>query len=146
MTLSEELGWRGYLYHLWRRRFGFWRYSLFVGLIWGVWHWPMNYLFGLNYPQYSVLGIIIFPMFTMLLSVLMTLVRDHGRSVWAAGILHGVWNAVSVATALALVLPQTNGLSAVAAMAVGAALTAVFQRRDPCREATASTVKPRPSS
>jgi membrane protease YdiL (CAAX protease family) len=34
-TLTQELGWRGYLYHLWRR-YGF-SHSLAVGLIWGLW-------------------------------------------------------------------------------------------------------------
>jgi membrane protease YdiL (CAAX protease family) len=66
-TLAEELGWRGYLYHLWRR-FGFWRFSLVVGLIWGIWHWPSIYLFGLNYPDHRVLGLFIFPIYTALLA------------------------------------------------------------------------------
>lgn len=144
-TVSEELGWRGYLYHLWRP-LGFWRYSLSVGVIWGIWHWPMIYLFGLNYPDHRAVGLIIFTLFSALLSVLMTLVRDRGRSVWAAGILHGVWNAVSLAAAITFVLPETLLLSAVAAVAVGAALVAVFQREHPysghCQRYGAPGAKP----
>ncbi len=132
-TLSEELGWRGYLYHLWRR-FGFWRFSLATGLIWGVWHWPMIYLFGLNYPDQRVLGLFIFPIYTTLLAALMTLVRDRGRSVWAAGIMHGTGNAVVLLTMITLDAPQfpwtAPGLSGFAATAIGALLIAQFQRRD----------------
>jgi uncharacterized protein len=87
-TLTEELGWRGYLYALWRP-FGFWRTSLSTGLVWGVWHWPMIYLYGLNYPNAPIIGIAVFPIYTMLSACLMTVVRDRGGSVWAAGIMHG---------------------------------------------------------
>lgn len=132
-TLSEELGWRGYLYHLWRR-FGFWRYSLAVGVIWGVWHWPLIYLFGLDYPDHRELGLFIFPVFTALFSVLMTLARDRGGSVWAAGIMHGALNAMSLVTTITFLAPQFpwtwSGLSGVAAMAIGALLVALLQRRD----------------
>lgn len=99
LTISEELGWRGYLYHLWRSG-GFWRYSLGTGVIWGIWHAPMIYLFGHNYPDDRILGIGLFTLFCVLLSPIMTLVRDRAQSTWAAGIFHGTFNALGGLTIL----------------------------------------------
>src|SRR5690349_16358123 len=65
LTFTEELGWRGYLHALWRR-FGFWRTALPTGFIWGVWHAPAIYFFGLNYPDHRLIGIPIFIAFCTL--------------------------------------------------------------------------------
>lgn len=94
-SLTEELAWRGYLYSLWRP-FGFWRTALATGFIWGVWHWPMIYLYGANYPNAPVIGVGVFPIYTMLTACLFTVVRDRSGSVWAAGIMHGAMNTFSV--------------------------------------------------
>lgn len=120
-TLTEELGWRGYLYSHWRV-YGFLYYSLAIGLIWGIWHWPMIWLFGLNYPENRLLELIIFPCFTVLISIFVTLMRDRGQSVWAAGIFHGTWNAVGgpggyavffimLVGAIAIIKSETHQLS-----------------------------------
>ena len=104
LTFSEELGWRGYLHALWRP-FGFWRSSLATGAIWGVWHAPAIYFYGLNYPENRELGIVLFIVFCTLLAPIVTLVRDRGGNVVAAGILHGTINAVAGLAALALNAP-----------------------------------------
>jgi membrane protease YdiL (CAAX protease family) len=101
LLLSEELGWRGYLYDLWRR-FGFLRYTLATGVIWGLWHAPAIYLFGLNYPDHRLVGIPVFVAFCVLFSFPFTLVRDRGKSLVPAAILHGTANAVGGVAALGL--------------------------------------------
>ncbi|MEQ1709023.1 MAG: CPBP family intramembrane glutamic endopeptidase [Terricaulis sp.] len=101
LVISEELGWRGYLYDLWRR-FGFWRTTLATGFFWGLWHAPAIYLFGLNYPDNRLIGIPLFIAFCMLFSAPFTLVRDRGKSVVAAAILHGTSNAVGGVAALCM--------------------------------------------
>jgi hypothetical protein len=101
LTFTEELGWRGYLYDLWRR-FGFWRTALATGFIWGVWHAPAIYFFGLNYPDNRLIGIPIFIVFCTLTAPIMTLIRDRGRATWAAGIAHGTINALGGLTALVI--------------------------------------------
>jgi membrane protease YdiL (CAAX protease family) len=101
LTFTEELGWRGYLYDLWRR-FGFWRTALATGFVWGVWHAPAIYFFGLNYPDNRLIGIPIFIVFCTLTAPIMTLIRDRGRATWAAGIAHGTINAVGGLTALVI--------------------------------------------
>ena len=137
LTFTEELGWRGYLHGLWRR-FGFWRASLATGFIWGLWHTPAIYLFGHNYPNDRVLGVGLFIVFCMLLSPIMTLVRDRGQSVFAAGILHGTINAIGGITMLALSSQDFpwNGLVGIGgfvALAIGVALVALAQRQPQVR-------------
>lgn len=105
LTFTEELGWRGYLHYLWRPS-GYWRTSLGTGAIWGLWHAPAIYLFGLNYPDNRAIGIPIFIVFCTLLAPVMTLIRDRGGSTWAAGIAHGTINAVAGLTVLCLAQPQ----------------------------------------
>jgi membrane protease YdiL (CAAX protease family) len=132
LTITEELGWRGYLHDLWRR-FGFWRASLATGFIWGLWHAPAIYLYDLNYPDQPVLGIGLFVIYCMLLSPLLTLVRDRGGATWAAGIFHGTINAVGGLTILVLsnpVFPWNGivGIGGFLALAVAVAAIVVLTR------------------
>ena len=96
-TIEEELGWRGYLYYLWREA-GFWQYSLWTGLMWGIWHAPGIILFKANYPDAPWTGALAFVLLCMLIAPLMTLIRDKGKSVIAAGICHGTLDATDIAS------------------------------------------------
>ncbi|HBN07458.1 MAG TPA: CPBP family intramembrane metalloprotease domain-containing protein [Cyanobacteria bacterium UBA8530] len=90
---GEELGWRGYL--LKKLSFlGFWKSSLLIGLVWGIWHAPLV-LQGLNYPQHPIPGVFMMIAWTMLLSPLFSYIRLKSRSVIAAAIMHGTLNAVA---------------------------------------------------
>lgn len=106
LTFTEELGWRGYLHHLWRPA-GFWRASLGTGVVWGFWHAPMIYLIGHNYPDPKdrLLGVGLFVVFCVLLSPLLTLIRDRTNSVWSAGLFHGLFNAMGGLTIAAVSNP-----------------------------------------
>lgn len=101
LVFTEELGWRGYLHALWRP-FGFWRASLATGAIWGVWHAPAIFFYGLNYPGHALIGLPMFVVFCTLLAPIMTFFRDRGRSVIAPAILHGMINASAGYAALGL--------------------------------------------
>ncbi len=132
LTFTEELGWRGYLHYLWRPA-GFWRASLGTGVFWGFWHAPMIYLFGHNYPDDRLLGVGLFVIFCMMLSPIMTLIRDRSGTVWAAGLFHGTFNAVGGLTIGALSAPTFPwngivGIGGFAALAIGLAAVAVLQR------------------
>lgn len=132
LTFTEELGWRGYLHHLWRP-IGFWRASLGTGAVWGLWHAPAIYFYGLNYPANRELGLGLFVIFCMLLSPIITLVRDRAGSVWAAGLFHGTINAVGGLTIAALSNPTFpwNGIVGIGgfiALALAVALVVVLQR------------------
>lgn len=131
LTLTEELGWRGYLHGLWRPA-GFWRASLGTGVVWGIWHAPAIYLFGLNYPDDRVLGIALFVVFCMLLSPMLTFIRDRGRSVWAAGLFHGTFNAIGGLTIASLSNPEFPwngivGIGGYVALALGVVLVIALQ-------------------
>lgn len=135
LTLTEELGWRGYLHHLWRPA-GFWRASLGTGVVWGFWHAPMIYLFGHNYPDPDdrLMGVGLFVIFCMLLSPLMTLIRDRTNSVWAAGLFHGMFNALGGLTLAAISNPTFPwngivGIGGYAALAISLAIVALIVGR-----------------
>lgn len=133
LTLSEELGWRGYLHHLWRPS-GFWRASLAIGVIWGLWHAPAILLYGHNYPEHREIGVALFTAFCVLLAPLFTLVRDRGASVWAAGILHGTINAMGGLTIILLSNPTFPwngivGIGGFVALALGVVFVALMQLR-----------------
>lgn len=137
LTFTEELGWRGYLHHLWRPA-GFWRASLGTGVVWGLWHAPMIYLFGHNYPDPDdrIMGVGLFVIFCMLLSPIMTFLRDRTNSVWSAGLFHGTFNALGGITIGAIsnpVFPWNGivGIGGFVALAIGFALVWLLQRRAP---------------
>jgi membrane protease YdiL (CAAX protease family) len=90
---GEELGWRGFL----QRELGFlgfWKSSVVIGIIWGVWHWPLI-LRGHNYPQHPVIGIFMMVVLCVLLAPIFSYVRLKAKSVIAAAIIHGSFNATA---------------------------------------------------
>lgn len=92
-SFGEELGWRGFL----QREFsyvGFWKSSLLIGAIWGVWHAPLI-LKGHNYPQHPVMGVFMMIILCILLAPIFSYVRLKAKSVIAAAILHGTLNATA---------------------------------------------------
>lgn len=143
LTFSEELGWRGYLHNLWRGA-GFWRASLGTGFVWGVWHAPAIFLFGLNYPDNRGVGIGLFVVFCMLLAPILTFIRDRAASVWAAGIFHGTFNALGALTLLTLsnpVFPWNGivGIGGFVALATGVAIIAFLRPNTPAPSLTPAT-------
>ena len=87
---GEELGWRGLLQDQ-LSFLGFWRSSLLIGLIWGVWHTPVI-IQGYNYPASPLIGAFLMITWTLLLSPLFSYVRLRSGSVVAAAIVHGSLN------------------------------------------------------
>jgi membrane protease YdiL (CAAX protease family) len=96
-TLGEEFGWRAYLQPKllslgWRRA------MLAMGLIWGVWHWPvlaLGYNYGLDYPGAPWLGMLVFLWFTFAVGTLLAWLALRGGSVWPAVIGHGALNGIA---------------------------------------------------
>jgi membrane protease YdiL (CAAX protease family) len=83
---GEEFGWRSYLQI---RLFSDnpVKAAVATGLIWGVWHYPIN-LRGYNYPDHPILGLLLFPLSTVCLSILIGWVRTRSGSIWPACLAH----------------------------------------------------------
>jgi len=90
-AFGEELGWRGFLQRE-LEHIGFWKSSLLIGFIWGVWHAPII-LQGHNYPEHPIAGVFIMILWTMLLAPVFSYVTVKANSVIAASIIHGSLNA-----------------------------------------------------
>ena len=90
-AFGEELGWRGFLQKE-LSGLGFWKSSLAIGVIWGIWHAPLIAL-GHNYPNHPVAGVFMMVVFCTLLGPIISYVRLKAKSVIAAAIMHGMINA-----------------------------------------------------
>jgi membrane protease YdiL (CAAX protease family) len=96
-TLGEEFGWRGYLQ---RKLMGLGgrKAMLLMGLIWGVWHWPvilMGHNYGLGYPGAPFLGPLAMVWFTLSLGTFLGWVTLKAQSVWPAVIGHAAVNGMA---------------------------------------------------
>lgn len=89
-TFGEEFGWRGFLFQE-TKQMGFWTSSLFIGIIWGIWHFPLIFM-GLNYPENHQLGLLLMVMFTISLSPIFSYIRLKTRSILGSSMLHGMIN------------------------------------------------------
>jgi len=87
---GEELGWRGFLQRE-LNFMGFWKSSIVIGVIWGIWHAPII-LQGHNYPQHPFTGVVMMILFTLLWSPIFSYIRLKANSVIAAAIFHGSLN------------------------------------------------------
>jgi uncharacterized protein len=106
-TFGEEFGWRGYLQPK-LMPLGNRKAVLLVGIIWGVWHWPvilMGYNYGLDYFGAPILGPIAMVWFTLALSVIFGWVTIKTSNVWPAVIAHGAVNGIA---AFGLLFVQGN--------------------------------------
>jgi membrane protease YdiL (CAAX protease family) len=88
---GEELGWRGYLFKK-LKSFSFFKVSIIIGLIWGIWHAPII-LMGHNYPQHPVAGVFMMIAWCILLTPLFLYFRIKSKSVIQSAIMHGTLNA-----------------------------------------------------
>lgn len=109
ITFGEEYGWRGYLQselvHLGRiRGVGL------LGIIWGVWHWPIIWL-GYNYPGQPVLGPILMTGYTVVLSYFLAYAVFKSKGVWTAAYLHALNNQAMSFFMAAVVTPISIAMS-----------------------------------
>lgn len=130
-AFGEELGWRGFLLREFRE-LGFWKASLLIGLIWGIWHAPVI-LQGHNYPQHPLAGVGMMVIWCMLLTPIIAYVRVKARSVIAAAIMHGTLNGTA---GLAILMIQggndlTVGLTGVAGFVVLLLVNILIARLNP---------------
>jgi membrane protease YdiL (CAAX protease family) len=106
LGFGEEFGWRGYLLPK-LMPLGGRKAVLLVGVIHGIWHWPiilLGYEYGFGYWGAPVVGPLLFVVFVLCLSAFLAWVTLRSGSVWPAAIGHGAINASAV-----LMLPFASG-------------------------------------
>jgi uncharacterized protein len=96
-TFGEEFGWRDYLLPK-LLPLGWKKAMLLIGVIWGVWHWPvifMGYEYGFDYPGYPWLGPLFFIWITFCLGVFLAWLALRAGSIWPAVIGHAAINGIA---------------------------------------------------
>ena len=99
VTWGEEFGWRGYL----QRRLSNdpLKAAVATGIIWGVWHYPLIFM---GYEHYANvwIGLVVFTVSTILLSIIFGWLLRKTGSVWAASMAHGATNNLGLSLSLLL--------------------------------------------
>ena len=110
-TFGEEFGWRGYLQPK-LMPLGGRKAMLLMGVIWGMWHWPLTiqgHNYGLEYSGYPWAGMLMMLVFTTALGTFLGWVTLRSGSVWPAVIGHAAINGMGALPAL-FTLGQPNML------------------------------------
>lgn len=85
--LGEEYSWRYYLTPIFQKRFGKRRGVLLAGLLWGLWHLPLNLFF--YSPETSLQSIVIQIVVCITLGVFFTFSYEvSGHNIWVPVLLH----------------------------------------------------------
>lgn len=92
-AFGEEYGWRNYLVGA-LREVKFWKAALFIGVVWGIWHFPLI-LMGHNYPNEPQWGVLLMVVFCILMGIIELYFVLKTKSMVVAAIMHGTINAVS---------------------------------------------------
>jgi len=87
-TIGEEIGWRGFFIYELKKVLSFTGVSLFSGIIWASWHWPLIVYYGEN----VALELTTFFIVIISMSFIMTYYTFKSKSLWPAVIFHAVSN------------------------------------------------------
>lgn len=105
IAFGEEYGWRGYLQteltHLGRIRGVF-----LLGIIWGIWHWPVIWM-GYNYPGQPILGSIAMVFVCILLAYFLAYAVFKSNGIWTAAYLHALNNQALSFFVMTMVMPTS---------------------------------------
>lgn len=92
-AFGEEYGWRNYLVGA-LREVKFWKAALFIGVVWGIWHFPLI-LMGHNYPNEPQWGVLMMVVMCILLGVIELYFVLKTKSMIVAAVFHGTINALA---------------------------------------------------
>jgi len=87
-TLGEEIGWRGFFIYELRKVLSFTGVSIFSGLVWAAWHWPLLVYYSNN----ILMEFITFFTVIISMSFMMTYYTFKSKSLWPAVLFHAVSN------------------------------------------------------
>jgi membrane protease YdiL (CAAX protease family) len=106
ITFGEEYGWRGFLQPE-LIRLGRIRGVLLLGVIWGIWHWPVIWM-GYNYPGQPLLGSLMMVAYCVILAYFMAYAVFKSNGIWTAAYLHALNNQVLSFFVVAVVTPVST--------------------------------------
>ena len=136
ITFGEEYGWRGFLQSE-LIRLGRIRGVFLLGVIWGIWHWPVIWM-GYNYPDHPLLGSLFMVGYCIILAYFLAYAVFKSKGVWTAAYLHALNNQTLGFFVVAVVAP-TNTLYSfgigLPALLLGA-IVVLLLLRDPVWKAT----------
>ncbi|MFY0518573.1 type II CAAX prenyl endopeptidase Rce1 family protein [Lysinibacillus sp. UGB7] len=89
-ALLEEVVWRGNFHYYFRKQYGLWSTACFTAVIWSMWHLQI----ALFYKSYVTPGItsLVYLLLLCMLSIILTLIREYGKSIVPVAIMHGMMN------------------------------------------------------
>ena len=105
ISFGEEYGWRGYL-QTELIRLGRVRGVLLLGVIWGIWHWPMIWM-GYNYPGQPIIGSLAMVAVCIILSFFLAHAVFKSNGVWTAAYLHAINNQSLSYFMMVMVMPTS---------------------------------------
>ena len=131
ISFGEEYGWRGFL-QTELIKLGRIRGVFLLGVIWGIWHWPMIWM-GYNYPGQPVLGSLFMVVYCIILAYFLAYAVFKSKGVWTAAYLHALNNQTLSFFVMAVVAPTSVIYSfgiGLPALALGA-IVVLLLLRDP---------------
>lgn len=91
--LSEEIGWRGYLQDQMSNKHPY-ATSLFIGIIWGLWHVPLFFILGTT-QQTNDVNFITFLLLTIIVSYIMTIYYNKYKgSLFISVLIHYLYTVI----------------------------------------------------
>jgi membrane protease YdiL (CAAX protease family) len=136
ISFGEEYGWRGFL-QTELNKLGRVRGTLLLGVIWGIWHWPVIWM-GYNYPGQPVLGSLFMVAYCVILAYFLAYAVFKSKGVWTAAYLHALNNQTLSFFLMAVVAPVNKMNSfgmGLPALLLGAVVILLLLR-DPIWKAT----------
>ncbi|AIO19368.1 CAAX amino terminal protease self- immunity [Candidatus Izimaplasma bacterium HR1] len=87
---QEEFGWRGYILEPLQEKLGVIKASLLIGIIWGLWHYPLWLMPGESHIYYSFISFVIFATtFSLIIGIMYNV---SGKKFVIAWIMHAASN------------------------------------------------------
>lgn len=119
---GEEIGWRGYMYPVLKKKFGVNIGRIVGGVIWGVWHWPVivlaGYEYGTDYYGAPFIGPILFCFVSVVLGTILDYWYEKTECIWIPALGHGGFNAIA-AIGLLFLKPEYSRLALIGPAPVG---------------------------
>lgn len=87
---QEEFGWRGYILDPLQDKIGLIKASLLIGLLWGLWHYPLWLMPGESHVYYSFIGFVLFAIsFSVMIGIMY---QVSGKKMVIAWVMHAASN------------------------------------------------------